>query len=99
MGERGLVDHWEGEEGWGAVTAWTSGPPAPVPLPIKPPPPFPDCREQFGETSRGDNSHLVISVILHAFSHLICLSPYSQKCSKEGLRLERVEMTTQGHAV
>lgn len=82
MGERGLVDHWEAEGGWGAVTAWTKGLPAPVPLPVKPPPPFLDCREQSGKTSQGDKSHLVISVILHAFSHLICLNPSSKSVLK-----------------
>lgn len=50
-----------------------------------------------GETSRGHDSHLVIAVIL--FSHLISLNPYGQECCEEGLRLERVEVTTLGHAV
>lgn len=35
----------------------------------------------------------VITVILPVFSHSIPLNPYSQKCSKEGLRAE----DSQGH--
>lgn len=74
-----------------------SWPPAPLPLPVKSPPPSPDSGSNLfpemipvGEASRGGDHY-----ILCAFSHLIPLNPYSQKCSKEGLRAEATAKVTQ----